>query len=83
MNIEMKKHTFKIETWVLYGKNPNFCWWDVERRQTRRDFDKRVGTKGILIEGFLAANKKSVFGRVKVFGCLNEWLPIRGSSPVV
>ena len=37
----MKKHTSKIETWVLYGKNLNFCWWDVERRQTMRDFDKR------------------------------------------
>ena len=51
MNIEMKKHTLKIEIGVLYGKNLNFHWWDDERRQTRRDFDKRVGTKGILTKG--------------------------------
>ena len=43
----MKKHILKIETWVLYGKkNINFRWWDVERRQTRRDFDKRVRWTG-------------------------------------
>ena len=44
--MQMKKHALKIETWVSYGKNLNFRWWDVERRQTRRDFDKRVSLIG-------------------------------------
>ena len=41
-----EKHALKIETWVLYGTDLSFRWWDVERRQTRRDFDKRVRLTG-------------------------------------
>ena len=73
MNIEMKKHILKIETWVLYGKKIyKFslvgCW----KETNKEGFWQKAKMNGILTEGFLAANERSVPGRVKVW--VSKWV---------
>ena len=66
---------------ALWKKNINFRWWDVERRQTRRDFDKRVRWTGFWLRVFWLPMRGASPVEWR-FGCLNEWPPMRVSSLV-
>ena len=59
----------------------NFRWWDVERRQTRRDFDKRVRWTRFWLRVFWQPMRGASPIEWR-FRCLNEWPPMRVSSLV-